>query len=217
LQESTIIPIGSTSHRLIDVRVISATNIDLEQAVSVGGFRADLYYRLSAVPIVIPPLREREGDISLLAQHFVKLYGERYGKEINGISAGATAILSAHSWPGNVRELENIIKSAVLLAREQIKEEDLLSRLHRVVRQPGGAGTEAGQFESSFDSRSQGTVDLKKIREQAAAEAERRILEDLLRKSPLTKSDLAKQLGVDRKTLRAKMRKLGISLKRDGD
>ncbi|MBI2987107.1 MAG: sigma 54-interacting transcriptional regulator, partial [Deltaproteobacteria bacterium] len=219
LQESTISPIGSRSQRPIDVRVVSATNIDLGKAVTEGGFRADLYYRLSAVPIFIPPLREREGDIPLLAQHFVKLYSERYGREVNGISAGAMDMLCAQLWPGNVRELENAIKSAVLLAQEQITEDNLPRYFHRQV---GGAvaGAEAGQISFGFlqrmDLGSEGRVDLKKIGEQAAAEAERRVLRDLLRNSSLKKSELAKQIGVDRKTLRAKMHKLGISHKREG-
>jgi DNA-binding NtrC family response regulator len=216
LQESTIAPIGSRSHRRVDVRVISATNIDLEQAVSQGGFRADLYYRVSAVPIIIPPLREREGDIPLLARHFVRLYTQRYGKEIDGISSGAMEILCSHSWPGNVRELENVMKSAVLLAQERIEDQDLLPYFRRTVGRPVGGEAGAKQVEFSFmvgmNLGSGERVDLKKIRGQAAAEAERRIITDLLTKSSRKKSEIAKQLGVDRKTLRAKMRKLGISL-----
>lgn len=218
LQESTISPIGSRSQKPIDVRVVSATNIDLQHAVSEGGFRADLYYRLSAVPILIPPLREREGDIPLLAQHFVELYSERYGSKVNGISPGAMNILCAQPWPGNVRELENAIKSAVLLAQEQITDGDLPSYFHRQVGS-AVAGAEARQISFGFlqgmDLGSEGRVDLKKIREQAAAEAERRVLRDLLKNSSLKKSELAKQIGVDRKTLRAKMHKLGISHKRE--
>jgi DNA-binding NtrC family response regulator len=218
LQESTISPIGSRNLKPIEVRVVSASNIDLGKAVSEGGFRADLYYRLGAVPILIPPLREREGDIPLLAQHFVKLYSERYGKEINGISPGAMNILSAQPWPGNVRELENAIKSAVLLAKEEITDEDLPSYFHRQFGTVA-AGAEARQIEFGFIRRmtlgSEGRVGLKEIRELAAAEAERRVLEDLLKNPSLKKSDLAKRLGVDRKTLREKMRKLGISHKRE--
>ncbi len=221
LQESTIAPIGSRSHRSVDARVVSATNIDLQHAVSEGGFRADLYYRVSAVPITIPPLREREGDIPLLAQHFVNLYSQRYGKEVSGISSGALEILCSYLWPGNVRELENAIKSAVLLAGERVMEQDLLLYFNKGIRQTGKAGAEVKQFEFSFmygmNLGSGGSVDLKKIRQQAAAEAERRILTDLLKNSSLKKSELAKQIGVDRKTLRAKMRKLGISHKREGN
>ncbi|MBI1910345.1 MAG: sigma-54-dependent Fis family transcriptional regulator [Deltaproteobacteria bacterium] len=220
LQESTISPIGSRIHKSVDVRVVSATNIDLERAVSEGGFRGDLYYRLGAVSIFIPPLREREGDVALLARHFVRLYSAKYGNEIAGINDLAMALLCAYSWPGNVRELENVIKSAVLLAEEQITTDDLPPYFRRVAVS-AGAGAEAGQGEFSFIARmdlsSGGRIDLKKIREQAAAEAERSILKDLLKNSSLKKSDLAKQLGVDRKTLRAKMRRLGISLKRGGD
>ncbi|MBI4522691.1 MAG: sigma-54-dependent Fis family transcriptional regulator [Deltaproteobacteria bacterium] len=218
LQESTVSPIGSRNQRPVDVRVVSATNIDLKQAVLEGGFRADLFYRLSAMAIVIPPLRERDGDIPLLAQHFVKLYSERYGREVNGISPGAMKNLCAQPWPGNVRELENVIKSAVLLAQERITDEDLP---HFFRPQVGGMGAEsdAGQVQFSFmrgmDLASEGRVDLKKIGEHAAAEAERNILKDLLQNSSLKKSELAKQLGVDRKTLRVKMRKLGISFKRE--
>ena len=224
LQERTISPIGSMRHIPVDVRVISATNIDLEQAVSDGGFRADLYYRLSAVRVVIPPLRERDGDIPLLAQHFVKLYGERYGKELKGISPGAMRILCSHSWPGNVRELENVIKWSVLMVREEVTERDILSYFQQGVRQPRGAEaglpwqTGAGQDEINFmrglhSAELAGRTDLKKIRDQAGAEAERRVLMNLLKKTSLKKSELASQLGVDRKTLRVKLRKLGLSLK----
>lgn len=111
------------------------------------------------------------------------------------------------------------MKSAILLAREQVEDRDLLSYFDRAVRRPLGAEAEAKQVEFGFmDGLNLGSgerVDLKKIRAQAGEEAERRILRDLLRKSSLKKSDLAKKLGVDRKTLRAKMRKLGISLKGD--
>jgi DNA-binding NtrC family response regulator len=216
LQEMTISPVGSAKHLPIDVRVISATNINLERAVSEGGFRSDLYYRVSAVQIVIPPLRKREGDIPLLVQHFVDTYSDRYGREVKGVSDRAMAILCSHSWPGNVRELENVVKSAVLMAREQITEQEVLPYFHRGIEQPGGA-VAAGQNEVSFmygmHSGPGGKVDLKKIREEAAAEAERRVIRSLSTNSSLGRSELAKQLGVDRKTLRNKLRKLGISLK----
>jgi len=213
LQESSISPLGSRRQKIIDVRVVSATNIDMERAVSEGEFRTDLYYRLGTMSIDIPPLREREGDISLLAQHFMSLYSERYGKNVEGISPSAMAILSSHSWPGNVREMENVMKSAVLMAREQITEEDLSSHFHRKiggVRGNAQAGHNPGLM-LGVNSGLGVKIDLKKIREQAAEEAERIILRNLLKQYSLKKSEMARQLGVDRKTLRAKMRKLGLS------
>lgn len=220
LQESTVSPIGSRSYKSVDVRVVSATNIDLERAVSEGGFRPDLYYRLGAVSIFVPPLREREGDVALLARHFLKLYSAKYAKEITAIDGPAMALLCSYSWPGNVRELENVIKSAVLLADEAITNDDLPPYFRRLVVSPGaearGSGVEFS-FIRGMNLGSGGKIDLKKIREQAAAEAERSILTNLLKNSSLKKSELAKQLGVDRKTLRAKMRRLGVLLKREED
>jgi DNA-binding NtrC family response regulator len=115
LQEHEFERVGGTRPIRVDIRVIAATNRDLEQAVAAGRFREDLYYRLNVVTLRIPPLRERPEDIPDLAHHFLRLYCAETGKTIRGISDEAIAVLQAHSWPGNVRELENAIERAVVL------------------------------------------------------------------------------------------------------
>jgi transcriptional regulator with PAS, ATPase and Fis domain len=118
VQEGEIIPVGETRPRPIDVRSISATNRDLSGAVAAGSFRQDLYYRLAAFPIQLPPLRERSEDIPLLVDRILQRAVERHGKRIRGIESAAMDLLVAFEWPGNVRELENEIERAVALARE---------------------------------------------------------------------------------------------------
>ncbi|HEX9443489.1 MAG TPA: sigma-54 dependent transcriptional regulator [Candidatus Binatia bacterium] len=115
LQENEIRPVGSNKSVKIDVRVIVATNKDLKKEVQKKAFREDLFYRLSVVPITLPPLRSRREDIPLLAAHIVKKYSTAYGLEPKRISPGALRLLLDHSWPGNVRELENVIERAVLI------------------------------------------------------------------------------------------------------
>ncbi|MDE2887206.1 MAG: sigma 54-interacting transcriptional regulator [Gemmatimonadota bacterium] len=115
LQEREIQRIGGKAPIPVDIRVITATNKDLERAVSTGEFREDLFYRVAAFPIAIPPLRERREDISLLAEHFIGKYAEVMNKTIGGISQAAMRLLLQYDWPGNVRELENAIERAVLL------------------------------------------------------------------------------------------------------
>lgn len=118
LQEGEITPLGDTASRKVDVRVISATNRALEQEVRERRFREDLYYRLAAFPIRLPPLRERREDIPLLAERFLADAMRRHGKRIEGIDPAAMEALQAFEWPGNVRELQNEIERAVALARE---------------------------------------------------------------------------------------------------
>jgi sigma-54-specific transcriptional regulator len=127
LQERQVVRLGSRSPVAIDVRVVAATNVNLEDAVAAGRFREDLYYRLHVASLHIPPLRERQGDILPLAQYFLGVYGERLGLKDPALSADAIdVLLSGHSWPGNTRELENVIHHALLVCRENIvRPEDL--------------------------------------------------------------------------------------------
>ncbi|MBT8350286.1 MAG: sigma-54 dependent transcriptional regulator [Deltaproteobacteria bacterium] len=120
LQESEIRPVGSSKTKKIDVRVIAATAKNLEDETKKGDFREDLFYRLNVLSIVLPPLREREGDVPLLCRFFIDKYKEKLGKEINEVSPLAMSLLLSHSWPGNVRELENVIERAVVLAEDNI-------------------------------------------------------------------------------------------------
>ncbi len=116
LQEREYERVGSNDRRKADVRIIAATNRDLEQAVQQGAFRQDLYYRINVFPIHLPPLRERKSDILLLTDHFTKVYGERTAKQVHRISTASINALLAYHWPGNVRELENCIEHAILLS-----------------------------------------------------------------------------------------------------
>jgi two-component system, NtrC family, response regulator PilR len=120
VQEKSFKPVGGTQEIKVDVRIISATNIDLEERVINGAFREDLFYRLNVIQIRIPPLRERTMDIPLLAEHFLKKYSQEQGKEIRTISAYALHVLMEYTFPGNVRELENIVERSVALESSNI-------------------------------------------------------------------------------------------------
>ena len=120
LQEREIERVGSDRTQKVNVRIVAATNRDLEQAVRDGSFRQDLYYRINVFAITLPPLRERRDDILLLADYFVEKYSQRMGKEVRRISTPAINMLMAYHWPGNVRELENCIEHAVLLASDGV-------------------------------------------------------------------------------------------------
>src|SRR5437870_3048876 len=117
IQEREFTPLGDTTPRRVDVRIIAATNIELKEAVKQGTFREDLYYRLSVVPIELPPLRDRREDILPLAQHFIRKYNEENGRHVaDQIAPEVLSLLESYSWPGNVRELENAIERAVVIA-----------------------------------------------------------------------------------------------------
>ena len=117
IQEREFTPLGDTTPRRVDVRIIAATNIDLKEAVRQGSFREDLYYRLAVVPIELPPLRDRREDILPLAQHFIQKYNEENAREVaEQMAPEVLALLEGYSWPGNVRELENTIERAVVIA-----------------------------------------------------------------------------------------------------
>ena len=130
LQEGKVRPIGSTEESDVDVRVITATNKDLEKEIAEGRFREDLFYRLSVIPIHLPPLRERREDISLLVREFLGRFSKSMGKKIEGIEPEAMRRMEVYDWPGNVRELENTIERAVALeARDRITVESLPDRI----------------------------------------------------------------------------------------
>jgi DNA-binding NtrC family response regulator len=126
IQESEFERVGGLKTIKVDVRLVTATNRDLEQETQRGNFREDLYYRLNVVPLQIPPLRKRTGDIPLLVAHIIKKFNERLKKTISGIADDALAALEAHSWPGNIRELENVLERTILFTKgERIERADL--------------------------------------------------------------------------------------------
>ncbi|MCA7972654.1 sigma 54-interacting transcriptional regulator [Burkholderia sp. AU39826] len=126
LQEREVVRLGSRTGIPVDVRVVAATNVDLQQAVAAGHFRGDLFYRLNVVQLAVPPLRERPGDILPLARHFFDMYRDRLGSGPRRIDPRAERRLEAHGWPGNIRELENVIHHALLVSRhDALQDTDL--------------------------------------------------------------------------------------------
>jgi transcriptional regulator with PAS, ATPase and Fis domain len=118
LEERSFRRVGGTRDIRVDVRIISATNRDLQKAMAEKTFRNDLYYRIGVIPIVLPPLRERREDIIPLAEHFIALFNREFGKKVRGISRMAEKILTEYDWPGNIRELKNVIERSVILECE---------------------------------------------------------------------------------------------------
>ena len=187
LQHQEFERVGGSKTIEVDTRILAATNRDLEAEVEAGQFRDDLFYRLNIFPIELPPLRERTGDVPLLAEHFCEMYASRTGKEITGISANAMAILEGYDWPGNVRELANIIERAVILTRG-----DRIRAEHLSISDPSGSGS------SSFET---------------LEEVQRRHIERALDVTDgVVGGDegAAQLLGLKRTTLLSRMDRLGI-------
>jgi two-component system response regulator HydG len=188
IQEREIQPLGSSRTHPVDVRIVAATNRDLEENVRRGVFREDLYYRLNVVSVRIPPLRQRREDIPLLAQIFLDSYRKKHGRELRGLSGEAMRLLTEHHWLGNVRELENIIERAVVLAREDvITAADLPANLR-----PSG--------EEDPDPGRPGLT---------LREAENEIIRIVLKRAGGNKTRAAKELGISRQTLINKLKNPG--------
>ncbi len=119
IYESGVVPVGDTQPRPIDVRIVSASNKDLDRMVAAGEFREDLLFRLNVVRLLLPPLRQRKEDIPLLVEHFLRKYTDQMGKHVPGVTNGAMRSLLNHEWRGNVRELENVIERAVIFADDR--------------------------------------------------------------------------------------------------
>ena len=151
VQEREVREVGSELSTKIDVRIITATNKDLGAAVKSGAFRNDLYYRISVVPLFIPPLRERPDDIPFLAQHFLTASSKRANKVLRGFTPAALNRLIAHPWPGNVRELENVIEKATVMTRQDMITPDLLPAMASLPVSPMKPLTEAKEeFEKTY-------------------------------------------------------------------
>ena len=180
LQERRIRPLGGTEERPIDIRLVAATNENLEQAVAEGRFREDLYHRLSEFTIYMPQLSERGTDLYLFADLFVRLANEELSRHVEGFDARAAEKLASYSWPGNLRELNNVVKRAVLMARGAFITQDELSTAMGPVRQ-------------------------EPITALHDADAERQRILNALQQCGGNKSKAARMLGIDRKTLYNKL------------
>ena len=190
LQEREFERVGGTESVPVDVRVIAATNCDLEQALMHASFREDLYYRLNVFPIVIPPLRARKADVAPLVDHFIVKHAQAQGKGIQGISTRAIDLLFSYHWPGNVRELENTIERAVLLADGQVIQ---THHLPPVVQTLDASGTPVS---TSLD--------------QAVEAFERGLIEDALKTARGNRTKAARLLGTTQRVIGYKVKKYGI-------
>jgi len=190
LQERRFYRVGGTEEIEVDVRVIAATNVDLERAVRDGKFRDDLYYRLNVISITIPPLRERREDIPLLAETFIERLSHELGKEITGITEGGLRILMNYDWPGNVRELENAIERAMVTAKAKMLTEDDCSFV--------GATRTISVDEWTIPPN------------MTLEEAENRIISATLQRTRGNITEAAGILGIDRSTLYDRLKKYNI-------
>ncbi len=192
LQDLEFEQVGGTKTFRVDTRVVCATNENLQNAVSDGRFRQDLYFRINVINFEIPPLRERVSDIPLLARHFLAQVSEEAGKTVVDFTPGAVEILQRYRWPGNVRELQNVVERAVLLGRNEVVAEDDLPRELTVgvpLQLPRPAGTTL---------------------KEALEGPERAIILEVLESNQWNRNATADTLGINRTTLYKKMKRLGL-------
>jgi Nif-specific regulatory protein len=191
LQEKEIQPLGSSRTISVDVRVVAATNKDLESEVSKGNFRSDLFYRLNVFPIYIPSLKERGSDILLLADHFVTKYAQEFGKDVKRIATSAIDLLMSYHWPGNVRELENCIERSILLST--------------------GSTIEARHLPPSLQMKSKEEArDNRGKFELLVGNFERDLIVDALKDARGNQAQAARLLGTTKRVIQYKVQKYGI-------
>jgi two-component system nitrogen regulation response regulator GlnG len=204
LQEREIDRVGGSRPLPVDVRIVAATNADLARAVEEGRFRRDLYYRLAVVPLRLPPLRERDGDVVLLARHFVQKYGEQLKGRPVALARDAEPLLSSHPWPGNVRELQNVLQRALLkLPGTRLTAKDLAGLLPAAAAVERGLG---GLVESMLD----GPEPEGGRYTAALAAVEAPLIAAALARTKGNQLRAAELLGMNRNTLRERMRVLGM-------
>jgi len=189
LETGEVLPLGETKPRFVDVRLIAATNKNLEEQIEKGLFREDLYYRLNVIEVRIPPLRERKEDIGVLTRHFIDKYSAENNRKVTGITDEAMEALNNYRWPGNIRELRNVIERAVVLS---------VSGELGIAELPEKIKTREG---------SKGTQTLKDRLDYC----EEKIIREMLHVNEWNKEETARQLGVDLATLYRKIKKLGIA------
>jgi DNA-binding NtrC family response regulator len=189
IQEREFMQVGSQKRIKLDIRIIASCNQDLRETIKAGAFREDLYYRLSVVPIHLPPLRERTGDIPLLAEHFLRKHAQKSNREVKGFSPRVMKMLSDYSWPGNVRELEHTIERILILEDGEVIQPEHLP---------------------SFISQRQGEFQVFSDGECTLEEVEKRYIQFILRRTKGKRLDAAKILGINRKTLAHKIEKYNL-------
>ena len=203
LQEQTMEPVGGTNRIRVDARVLAATNKDLQAEIRTGHFREDLYFRLNVIPIFVPPLRERQEDIPLLADHFMAEFSREYGRRLKRFDAGAVAVLQHYAWPGNVRELRNVIERLMIMVPgDAISAADL-----------GFLNVAPAARVETVESASRQTL------HEARDNFERELILRTLGEQQGNMSRTADVLGVERSNLYRKMKAFGIAPSRrlDGD
>jgi two-component system response regulator AtoC len=233
IQESEFERVGGLKTIKVDVRLITATNRDLEAEIKNGNFREDLYYRLNVVPLQIPPLRKRSGDIPLLVKHIIKKFNERLKKNISGIADDALAALETHAWPGNIRELENVLERTILFCKgERIERADLQLTTNPPSEPPPllmprtstTSGAMAPITDDDLDdddavvgeSSGQTSGSLKDIVRAETSRVERELIVKALEETGGNVTQAARLLKISRKSLQMKMKELGLR-ERDRD
>jgi len=189
IQEREFMRVGSQKRTKLDIRIIASSNRDLKEAIKDGTFREDLYYRLSVVPIHLPPLRERTGDIPLLAEHFIQKHSQKAERQVKGVSGPALKLLAAYSWPGNVRELEHNIERILILEDTEVIQPEHLP---------------------SFITQRQGEFQVFSEENYTLQELEKRYIQFILRRTKGKRTEAAGILGINRKTLIQKIKKYNL-------
>jgi two-component system nitrogen regulation response regulator GlnG len=214
LQAQQFERVGGNETIQTNVRIIAATNRDLEYLSASGQFRSDLYYRLGVFPIVLPPLRERGDDLPLLVNHFVKQLGPELGKEVQEVAHETLDVLRQYPWPGNVRELQSLLKQALLHATGPVLLPDFLPAALRLPKdsQPSGPDMPFPDWERFLTDRLHaGSTELYA---EALTAMERQLLTLVLRHTGGNQLQAAQILGITRNSLRHKLRVLGITIAR---
>jgi DNA-binding NtrC family response regulator len=204
LQEQRFEPVGSTSTHEVDVRIIAATNQDLEKAVQDRRFREDLYYRLNVIPIHVPPLRERRTDIPLLLKHFIDKFSAESGKPVPNVTQDSLDRLISYAWPGNVRELENLMERLIVLKKDELIDvKDLPAKVAGAASAAQGVPAEDGDYDIP-----EAGISFKK----AVDDFESKLIVGALRKTGGNKNKAASLLNLNRTTLVEKIKKKGLSV-----
>jgi DNA-binding NtrC family response regulator len=206
LQEREVTPIGGNHPIPFDIRLVAATNRNLRSLVAEGAFRDDLFFRLNIIPVDLPPLRERKGDLTVLIKYFLHKYSAEIGKDIRSMSSDAYALLAEYDFPGNVRELENIIERAVVLAEGDTILRDGLE----LQPQPGDSPAESLFVPQSLDELKESK---RHIRERAVEPIEKAFVINALRRNNWNVTRAAEETGMLRPNFQALLKKLKISIK----